>query len=264
MTEPAGWKRVMAAASEVSPAVQWRTTLAQRLLTAARAKYVTVVTCPPWQYLAAQASTAPVELEPVTEELFVRFLPRIEQTTEGMKLVAAMGMKAYAPLDRVVDRALAVELKKELLGPIGVHTMLNAFMLGSDNGPIGWIAIGLPQGNARWLQQVGELVEQTATAASLTLRSAMALAEGCGVQLPKIDLGPLSTLSERERQVVRLVVTGLTDENVAQRLSLSESTVGVHLKRVYRRLGVHSRVELAARFGPALGARDTVVNSASR
>jgi DNA-binding CsgD family transcriptional regulator len=40
----------------------------------------------------------------------------------------------------------------------------------------------------------------------------------------------------------------LSDLNIAAHLSLKEVTVGSHLRRIYRRLGVHSRVELAARW----------------
>ena len=52
-------------------------------------------------------------------------------------------------------------------------------------------------------------------------------------------------LTERERDVARLVVGGMSNRAVAQRLFLSVRTVEVHLGRVFRKLGVHSRVELA-------------------
>jgi DNA-binding NarL/FixJ family response regulator len=50
----------------------------------------------------------------------------------------------------------------------------------------------------------------------------------------------------RERQIVRLVVLGLTNEEIAQRLFLAKSTVAGHLTAVFRRLGVRSRRELVA------------------
>jgi DNA-binding NarL/FixJ family response regulator len=52
--------------------------------------------------------------------------------------------------------------------------------------------------------------------------------------------------SRRERQVVRLVVLGLTNDEIAQRLFLAKSTVAGHLTAVFRRLGVRSRRELVA------------------
>lgn len=51
-------------------------------------------------------------------------------------------------------------------------------------------------------------------------------------------------LTERERDVARLVVRGLSNREVAERLFLSVRTVEVHLGRVFRKLDVRSRVEL--------------------
>jgi DNA-binding CsgD family transcriptional regulator len=48
-------------------------------------------------------------------------------------------------------------------------------------------------------------------------------------------------LSARELEVLKLVAEGLTDSQVAQRLYLSPRTVGHHLRRAYRKLGVSSR-----------------------
>lgn len=55
----------------------------------------------------------------------------------------------------------------------------------------------------------------------------------------------LALLTPREREVALLVAEGLTDAEVAQRLSLSPYTVGQHLKRAYTKLDVHTRVALA-------------------
>jgi DNA-binding CsgD family transcriptional regulator/tetratricopeptide (TPR) repeat protein len=64
-------------------------------------------------------------------------------------------------------------------------------------------------------------------------------------------------LTEQERTVATLVATGLTNKEVAASMLLSVKTVQFHLTRVYAKLGVRSRSELAARFsrGPALGGR---------
>jgi DNA-binding NarL/FixJ family response regulator len=48
-------------------------------------------------------------------------------------------------------------------------------------------------------------------------------------------------LSAREVEVLQLVAQGLTDPQVAERLYLSPRTVGVHLRSIYRKLGVPSR-----------------------
>ncbi len=48
-------------------------------------------------------------------------------------------------------------------------------------------------------------------------------------------------LSRRETEVLRLVASGLTDAEIAERLNLSRRTVTTHLSSVYSKLGVSSR-----------------------
>src|SRR5205809_350108 len=54
-------------------------------------------------------------------------------------------------------------------------------------------------------------------------------------------------LSETERRIVELVVAGRRNSDVAAELSLSPNTVAWNLSKIYRKLGVSSRTELAAR-----------------
>lgn len=55
-----------------------------------------------------------------------------------------------------------------------------------------------------------------------------------------------AALSHRERQVLRLVATGLMNREIGERLFLSESTVKSHLSSAFMKLGVRSRKEAAA------------------
>ena len=56
-------------------------------------------------------------------------------------------------------------------------------------------------------------------------------------------------LTASELAVVRLVIRGATDREVAQRLYISAHTVNSHLRHVFAKLGIRSRVELAHRAG---------------
>jgi DNA-binding NarL/FixJ family response regulator len=52
-----------------------------------------------------------------------------------------------------------------------------------------------------------------------------------------------SGLSEREREVLLFIAKGFTVAEIAAMLTLSAHTVATHVKRIYRKLAVHSRTE---------------------
>jgi two-component system response regulator DctR len=55
----------------------------------------------------------------------------------------------------------------------------------------------------------------------------------------------LAELTERERDVLRLVVEGLPNKLIADQLDISVRTVEVHRSRVFEKMSVKSAVELA-------------------
>ena len=55
-------------------------------------------------------------------------------------------------------------------------------------------------------------------------------------------------LTPRERDVVSLLVAGSSTRDIAAETGLTVSTVNTYLKRIFSKLGVHSRVELIARM----------------
>ena len=55
-------------------------------------------------------------------------------------------------------------------------------------------------------------------------------------------------LTGREKEIARLARDGHSDETIASLLHLSVRTVGGHLSRAYRKLGVSSRRQLADVF----------------
>lgn len=57
-----------------------------------------------------------------------------------------------------------------------------------------------------------------------------------------------ASLTETERRVAELVSQGLTNRDVARQMFLSRHTVDFHLRHVYWKLGISSRVQLARRF----------------
>ena len=90
-----------------------------------------------------------------------------------------------------------------------------------------------------------------------TLERALEIFDGLGARLwverTLRELGriggrsvPRTTLSATETEIVELVAAGRSNKEVAQALHLSPKTVEWNLSKIYRRLGVRSRTELAA------------------
>ena len=51
-------------------------------------------------------------------------------------------------------------------------------------------------------------------------------------------------LTPREIEIVRMIAQGLRNRVIAERLSISEGTVKIHLHNVYEKLGIDGRLEL--------------------
>ena len=54
----------------------------------------------------------------------------------------------------------------------------------------------------------------------------------------------LAALSDRQREVVALVCSGLSNKAIGETLGLCEGTIKCHLHSIYEKLGVQSRIEL--------------------
>jgi DNA-binding CsgD family transcriptional regulator len=59
-----------------------------------------------------------------------------------------------------------------------------------------------------------------------------------------------SPLTAQEMQIARLAAEGLSNREIGQRLYLSPRTIGSHLYKIFPKLGVRSRAELADRLEP--------------
>jgi DNA-binding NarL/FixJ family response regulator len=55
------------------------------------------------------------------------------------------------------------------------------------------------------------------------------------------------SLTKREREILALMLRGLSNDEIAARIKVSRKTIEVHLSRLYERFGVMGRVELALR-----------------
>jgi len=74
-------------------------------------------------------------------------------------------------------------------------------------------------------------------------------ANGGQKPLPKDELMALSaaaSISPREQEVLRMLSAGLSNREIAERYSISTSTVKTHIENIFRKLGVNSRTQAIA------------------
>lgn len=70
----------------------------------------------------------------------------------------------------------------------------------------------------------------------------------------------LALLTEREREIVRLIGNGESNKEIARELCITERTVKAHLTGIFRKLGVADRVRLALRIASRPDYRSERVN----
>jgi non-specific serine/threonine protein kinase len=112
-------------------------------------------------------------------------------------------------------------------------------------------------GVGRWLSRAeSKLGPRVAAAArargrTLTVKEAVALAlmphgqwdDGQG----RVSLGRFNgSLTKRELEITTLLVEGLTNREIAKRLTIGERTVDAHVDHVRNKLGLRTRVQIAA------------------
>ena len=118
------------------------------------------------------------------------------------------------------------------------------------------VEAGMPFYAAQALLQRGQLddePEMTLSAAwrefrglgaEVWKRRAAAALRSRGLPVPRTPRQRSSELSEVERDIVRLVVEGLSNQEIADRLSYSKHTINAYLTRIYARTGCTSRFDL--------------------
>jgi two-component system nitrate/nitrite response regulator NarL len=56
----------------------------------------------------------------------------------------------------------------------------------------------------------------------------------------------LTVLTDRERQIMRLVSEGLSNKEIGRRLNIVDGTIKVHLHHIFQKLEISNRTVLAA------------------
>jgi DNA-binding CsgD family transcriptional regulator len=198
-------------------------------------------------YLARLAGSAGIEALLATGDLCQaeRLLAQIEQRAAGgdaaLRPLAlrCRGLLLNAQGDSERAIALLEEAALTPEPPQGVNSFELARTL---------LACGTVQRRAQHkraarasLQRAGEIFERLG--ARVWLEKTRSQQRRIGGRIASDD-----ELTETERQIVELVIAGHRNSEVAAELSLSPNTVAWNLSKVYRKLGVRSRTELASRM----------------
>jgi DNA-binding NarL/FixJ family response regulator len=99
------------------------------------------------------------------------------------------------------------------------------------------------------LSRVSELTQKASWHIASLARVIDQLEEATNVARPNsapIDAGAESQLTQRERQVLGLLVQGMSNRKIARTLRISESTVKNHLHAIFLKLDVTDRTQAIA------------------
>ena len=77
-------------------------------------------------------------------------------------------------------------------------------------------------------------------------QAAVSPSAGQASEEPRPGDQALTQLTDRERQIVRLVSGGLSNKAIGRRLNLADGTIRVHLHHIFQKLDISNRTRLAA------------------
>jgi DNA-binding CsgD family transcriptional regulator len=117
--------------------------------------------------------------------------------------------------------------------------------LGLARWPVHQPAHDRTTARARELLDAESFEKAWAEGASLTIEDAVAYASRARGERKRPTAG-WDSLTPTEERVVELVVEGMTNPQIAERLFVTRGTVKVHLGHIFAKLGMSTRAELAA------------------
>ncbi len=147
-------------------------------------------------------------------------------------------------------------LYREVYEPMGVEHQM-AFTLPA--GPRRILAIALSRSDRDYTDAERDLAERArpfliqAYLNAIAFQAARTGLAGASAATPLHEALVAAGLTEREAQSLRLVALGQSNHHVAEALGISHRTVGKHLERGFRKLGVSDRSTAAARVWELAG-----------
>jgi DNA-binding CsgD family transcriptional regulator len=134
-----------------------------------------------------------------------------------------------------------LELHAEVCAPLGINHVMKLFFAVGDAGAA---YIVLDSERRAFSDRDRAVLDVLAPHLALIRRRSLLLADGSPVAVAATAL-----LSARERDVLRLVASGMTNREIGASLFIAPGTVRKHLDNIYAKLGVRSRAQAVAATG---------------
>jgi DNA-binding CsgD family transcriptional regulator len=174
------------------------------------------------------------------------------QTSVALRDRWLLSFGAQAAVAVLGERA-APAARARLLGATDALRQATGGTFAWESLPAGHDVVGLRERLARegWGAAYREgrslaFGEVASLALSLLEDAAKTLSRGAAVQETLLQPAATSSLSAREREVMRLVAQGLSSRAIGQQLFISPSTVNHHLTAIFNKLGVNTRAQAVA------------------
>lgn len=161
-------------------------------------------------------------------------MPVLDGVAATRRIVAGAPADGHAPPGDP-DRAAAAAVRPQVL-VLTSFSDRDRVLQALDAGAVGYVLKDSEPA------ELLEAVRATARGESpLDRRVARTLLQARRTSAP----APAGNLTDREREVLALVGTGLANKQIARRLGISEATVKAHLTHVFQRLDVRDRTSAA-------------------
>ncbi|MBA3264580.1 MAG: response regulator transcription factor [Thermoleophilaceae bacterium] len=190
----------------------------------------------------------PLYREAVTRAIKQRpDLELVGEAGNGREALDAIGLER--PDVALVDRALTGLTGEQILNAVGRDGLRTRVVMIAAEPEPELVYAAIANGAAGYLTQdadARELCDAIAAVARGSTVLAPQLQTGIAGEIRLRAVHERPFLSEREREILKLVAEGLTAPQIGRNIHLSTATVKTHLQHVYEKLGVGERAAAVA------------------